>query len=181
MAQLTDDLIVGNRAENYLRFDLPLVVHQPFTSPLDDDKGRQFFWNYLFKTSLFGEWEVDHPWARLLAVALSIALLAMCVHVLFGTLLRAGRAWLDELPMFLTFGFLLVSLVALRVKIPRSCSGDFRYVLPVLTPICFWYVRGIQGYQERGWVNGARVAAFLGWAFACMSGLFILVIVFSAD
>jgi hypothetical protein len=180
MGQLTDDLIVGNRAENYLTFDLPLLIHQPFTSPLDDDKGRQFFWNYLFKTSLFGEWEVDHPWARLLAVALSVTLLAICMHVLLGTLLRVGRAWLDELPMFLTFGFLLLSLILLRIKIPRSCSGDFRYVLPVLTPLCFWYVRGIGTYQERGWVTGARVASLLGWVFVWLSALFILVIVFAA-
>ena len=39
-----------------------------FTSSWVDDGGRQYFWNYLLKTSLFGEFDTDHydkkgsPW-----------------------------------------------------------------------------------------------------------------------
>jgi hypothetical protein len=41
-----------SRAENYLWFDLRTFVTAAFTSAWDDDKGRQYFWNYLLKTSL---------------------------------------------------------------------------------------------------------------------------------
>ena len=174
------DLLVGNRAENYMWFDLHAFVTQAFSSPWDDAQGRQFFWNYLLKTGLFGEFEFGHVWAWSLAVVLSVSFLGMCVHAMIGTLRRSPAEWLEELPLFLLAVFLVASLAALRITLPFSCSGDFRYVLPILMPCIWWYVRSLAAYRQRG---GSKVAGFglaLGWLFVGLSAAFIVVIVVTA-
>jgi hypothetical protein len=177
VAQLDDNLIVRNQAQNYLLFDLGTFVRAPFTNALDDDKGRQFFWHYLAKTSLFGEWEFHGPLARAVATALSLAFLCVCAHLAVSLFLRRASVWSSEAPLVLVFVALVLSLLTLRITIPRSCHGDFRFILPVLTPLCFWYVRGIAAYEERGWTASERVARGLGWTFAALGGAFVAVIV----
>jgi hypothetical protein len=174
---LSSELAVGNRADNYLWFDARIFVTQAFTSPWDDGKGRQFFWNYLLKTALFGEYHFVHVAAWSLAVVLSLLFLGMCAHVVFSTLTRPLSEWHCELPLFLMAGGLLASLAALRMMIPNSCTGDFRYILPVLMPFLWWYVRGVGRYRERGWRKAAFAGMAGGWIFAALSVAFVAVVV----
>jgi hypothetical protein len=170
------ELLVGNRAENYLWFDLHAFVTQAFSSPWDDAQGRQCFWNYLLKTGLFGEFEFPHPWAWNLAVLLSFVFLCMCVHAAIGTLLRNPSEWLRELPLFVMTMSLVASLAAVRMMVPSSCSGDFRYVLPILMPCTWWYIRSLAAHRERGWYKAAGFGGALGWLFAGLAAAFIVVI-----
>jgi hypothetical protein len=173
---LASELVVSNRAENYLWFDARIFVTQAFTSPWEDDKGRQFFWNYLLKTALFGEYHFAHPWAWSLAVVLSVLMLGLCAHVAVSTLVRPVSEWLGELPLFLMAGSLLASLAALRMMIPNSCTGDFRYVLPVIVPFLWWHVRGVTTYRQRGWMKAAFTATAIGWLFAAIAVAFVAVV-----
>jgi hypothetical protein len=176
--RLTPELLVGNRAENYLWFDTRIFVTQAFTSPWDDGKGRQLFWNYLLKTGLFGEYHfADATWN--LAVALSVMFLGVCAYVIAGTLRRPLSDWYRELPLFAVAGGLLASLAALRMTLPNSCTGDFRYVLPVLVPFVWWYAREVGEYRARGWIKAAAASAALGWLFAALSVAFVVVVAIS--
>ena len=52
---LDASLAVGNRPSNYLLFSPKQFIQLPFTDLYDDRYGRQMFWHYFWKTSLFGE------------------------------------------------------------------------------------------------------------------------------
>ena len=174
------NLVVGNRADNYMWFDVRTFVTAAFTSAWDDAKGRQYFWNYLLKTSLFGEWDFAHPWAWNLAVVLSVLCLGMLAILAAGTVVRGAREWLHELPLFALAILSVAGLASLRMKIPSSCSGDFRYVLPILMPLAFWYVRALAARKERGLARTAWAGLAAGWVFAGLSVAFVATVVWTA-
>jgi hypothetical protein len=173
---ITNLLDVGNRAENYLWFDLGTFVTQAFTSPGDDAKGRQFFWNYALKTGLFGEFTFDHPALRNLAVVLSVAFLLLLVLVAIGFSLASTKEWLDELPLLAAAVLLTLGLVYLRMSMPKACSNDFRYILPVIAPFLYLVVKAVIVYRRRGWTRLARATSLVGWAFALLSATFFVVL-----
>jgi hypothetical protein len=166
-------LAVGNRADNYIWFDLRTFVTSPFTSAWDDARGRQYFWNYLLKTSLFGEWEFSDAWVTNLAVLLSVLLLGILAAAAVGVLLRERPEWLDELPLHALAILLVASLALLRMKIPNSCTGDFRYILPVLMPLSYAFLRGLMVLRKRGRMRFAGAGLVAGWAFVALSVAFV--------
>ncbi len=173
-------LAVGNRAENYLWFDLGTFVPAAFIAGWEDGTGRQYFWNYLVKTSLFGQWTFDGPWAWNLAVVLSILCLAMGLVVAAGALLRPARDGYAALPLWALAVFLVGSLVLIRMRIPNSCTGDFRYVLPVLLPLSLGYVEALIDFRRRGWTRLAWAGLGLGWLFCALSAMFVAAVFLSA-
>jgi|HubBroStandDraft_6_1064221.scaffolds.fasta_scaffold29732_2 hypothetical protein len=174
--RLQADLAVGNRAPNYLWFDTNIFVTQAFSSSFDDAKGRQFFWNVTLKTSLFGDFAFDNPHLSDLAVVLSLLLLFIVACVLLGVALSSPKDWLRELPALVITATLVSSLAALRVSIPMACSGDFRYILPLLTPALYLYVRSLTLFRERGWTRFSGTGAFVGWSFVACSALFFILL-----
>jgi hypothetical protein len=173
---ITALLDVGNRADNYLWFDLGTFVTQAFTSPGDDAKGRQWFWNYAFKTGLFGEFTFAHPVLWNLAVLLSITFLLLVVLAVIGLAIGRASEWLDELPLLVVVGLLTLGLAYLRMSMPKACSNDFRYILPVIAPFLYLVVKAVIVYRRRGWTRLARVTCALGWAFALLSAAFFVVV-----
>lgn len=180
---LRADLAVGNRAYNYLWLDVKTFVTQPFTSAFDDAKGRQFFWNFTLKSSLFGEFGFDHPRALpVLGLALSVLLLCLLAWLLFGTALRRARRedWYADLPLLVATVTFVASLAAFRMSIPKACSGDFRYILPVVAPTVCLFGRSIMLLDQRGWARAATAACFAGWSFAACALAFFVVVAASS-
>jgi hypothetical protein len=180
---LRADLAVGNRAYNYLWFDVKTFVTQPFTSAFDDTKGRQFFWNFAIKSSLFGEFGFDSPRAlSVLGILLSVLLLCLLAWLLVGTALRRARRedWYADLPLLVATVTLVASLAAFRMSIPKACSGDFRYILPVVAPMVCLFVRSVTLQHQRGWARAAMAACFAGWSFAACSVAFFVVLAASS-
>lgn len=142
---LNSHLLVGNEAKNYLFFDINSFLTEPYTSPWKDDFGRQYFINYAFKTSLFGEFKlVDTIFGRTLATLISLSFLSMLVYAIRGW-------WKTKLNIYhwllLIQGVIFFAALAfLRIKYPYSCSNDFRYILPVL--LSFIPYVGIGTYLE---------------------------------
>jgi hypothetical protein len=158
-------LAVGNDAKNYLWLDLRGFVWNPFTSAWDDALGRQWFWHYVLKTSLFGEFSFGGAWCRGLAVAASVLLVDVVAVLVAGVVMRRARDWVDTLPLDLAVGLCVVSLVLLRMSLPRACTGDFRYILPVVGGCACAYVLTLSRWHARGWPRVATATAGLGWAF----------------
>ena len=175
-AGITEKLDVGNRAENYLWFDLRTFVTQAFTSPGDDAKGRQFFWNYTFKTGLFGEFTYAHPVLWNLAVVLSVAFLLLLVLVAVGLCLASAKEWVGELPLLVVAALLTAGLAYLRMSMPKACSNDFRYIVPVIAPFVYLVVKAVIVFRRRGWTRLARTTCALGWGFALLSATFFVVL-----
>ena len=169
---LNHRLKVGNEAFNYIYFDLQNFMTHPFTSPWDDDLGRQLFWNYSFKTSLFGEFNLVHnATGRTLATFISGSFVGLAVYAARGFWRNRLRAmhWILLLQGVAFFG----ALMFLRIKHPYACSNDFRYILPVV--LCFipFVAQGItlEGASTKWKVLGyALTFVFV----ACTAVLYIL-------
>ncbi len=172
VSTLHSGLRVGNNISNYIWFDARQFVTVPFTSPWDDGKGRQLFWNYLLKTALFGEFSYDSPFLRNLGVLISLVFLALTLYaaafpfVIGRRDLRLGRV------LFADFFLLFSAAVVFRILIPYASSNDFRYILPVLCPAAALYGYAIYGFARRGMKSMVRAGIGLAAVFLVLVVLF---------
>jgi hypothetical protein len=176
---LRSDLAVGNGAYNYLWFSVKTFVTQPFTSAFDDAKGRQLFWNYALKSALFGEFGFDRPSSlAVLGVVVSVLFLVLLACLLIGTALRRARRadWYVDVPALVATVAFFASLAAFRMSIPKACSGDFRYIFPVIAPLVYLFVRSVTLATQRGWRWAPQAAAVAGWSFVASSAAFFAVL-----
>lgn len=128
---LNGRLKVGNEAFNYIYFDLQSFMTHPFTSAWNDEMGRQFFWNYTFKSALTGEFSlVQNLTGRSVATFVSATFLGLLVYAARGF-------WKTKLQtihwILLLQGIAFIAaLMFLRIKHPYACSNDFRYIAPAI-------------------------------------------------
>lgn len=73
-----------NRPINYVYFDVFTFIGQPYISTRGDMGMRQYFWNFLYKTSLFGEFSFNSPFHRITATAISVLFLIVLCLFWFG-------------------------------------------------------------------------------------------------
>jgi hypothetical protein len=179
--RLPADLAVGNGIVNYLWFDARKFVTTPFMGSVVDDQGRQYFWNFSLKTSLFGSFEYHEAWLSRLAIVISVWFVGLTCIFLIGLALTRKADLRVDLPALVTLGILFAGLAALRMAVPMACSTDFRYILPVVAPCAYLFVRGIAKLDDRGWKRLGRTGEMLGWSFAALSASFILVLVLRGD
>ena len=160
---LSGALKVGNNISNYLRFDVEMFNKKGFTSPWVDGGGRQYFWNYLLKTSLFGEFDTDSydkkgspwPWATYingLALVLFFTVIFGVVFLFFKNIfyLFKGNGSI-VLPLFILSSSLipLVVLIFYRIRAPYACNNDFRFILPIMIPLPFIYVEWLKFWDGK--------------------------------
>ncbi len=147
---LTRQLKVGNRAQNYLYFDLKTYINTPFVSPWKDETGRQYFWNYLLKTSLFGEFSEPDAHLGNQAVVLSWVALLMVLYTLAGMVLQ-NRKWIEKNQVVLSyFVILILGAIVFRILYPYASSNDFRYTLPILIPFSIFFAQAIVFFRFTG-------------------------------
>lgn len=93
-----------NQPVNYVYFDVFSFLGQPYISTRLDSTGRQYFWNFLSKTSLFGEFTFPLLYNKILAIVISLLFLILTLYFLFGLLtwsyerLSAGKTVRCHLP-----------------------------------------------------------------------------------
>jgi len=159
---------VNNTVGNYLYFDLQDYLMEPYTSPYEDKGGRQYFWNFVLKTSLFGEWRFwDTPAGYIFAIALSTLALLIFTLALWGII----HAKFKDLPPLFFVIFLFIGLIYLRYSYSYSCSNNFRYIFPALFPLVYFAVNGVQILENSRLKILAYVSMLL---FAILSFLFIV-------
>jgi len=139
------NLLTANTATTYLYVPSHIWFEEPFADPWHEAKGRGYYWAYIGKTSLFGEFELGtDPARRAVAVILSVLLLVL-VALLIRALVRATRAdalWAAPLLVW------IAASVAFRMRYPVAPSADFRYVLPILIPLCVGVTLGLKDIQN---------------------------------
>ena len=139
-------LKVGNDVKNYIVFDSATFVENPFISTWEDKYGRQYFWNFVLRSSLSSEYFFDGKWMDVWGTINGILLLLMISGSLIYYLQRQPETSRNQVKRFtyrnapwimaLIFPFIL--LLAYRIKVPLSCNTDFRYIYPVIVPILFF-------------------------------------------
>ncbi|MBN2535733.1 MAG: hypothetical protein JXB88_22835 [Spirochaetales bacterium] len=126
---------IGVEAKNYLYFDLNIFMNQPFTDLIEDWGGRQYFWNYLLKTSLFGEFAAEGTFFRNCATIMSFLLLWIIFIMVIGIMTAKLDDAKRKLPILLNLFLFLLSSAIYRLLSPIPCSNDFRYILPVIIAV----------------------------------------------
>jgi 4-amino-4-deoxy-L-arabinose transferase-like glycosyltransferase len=165
-------LRVRNNLENILWLDVKTFVNKPFTSPWEDEYGRQHFPNYLGKTALFGEWQYKGIVLHNIAVAISIiALLMVAISIISLFKMPLNNIGI-LLPVLCTSLFLLCGITYMRVTFPVNI--DFRYILPIIVPFSIFYNYGINLSLSEGKQRFAVFAIFLELLFCLLSFWFIL-------
>jgi hypothetical protein len=128
---------------------------------------------------MFGEWESVGARVEALAKALSWVCLAMCPIVLVGWLARRRSELVDELPLSLIAVLLVGGIAVQRANMPVF-HGDFRYVLPVVLQLSWWYVIAAAIAVRRGWRRVGTAVAALGWVAVMLSVAFVVALVSSS-
>jgi len=165
---LPDGLKVKNTVGNYLYFDLQDFLLEPYVDPFDDKGGRQYFWNYAIKTSLFGDFKLwNSNIGRAFATALGVFALLIFVLSLWSIIHVKFK---DFPPLIFTI-LSFAALIYYRASHPFSCSNDFRYIFPVLFPLIYFAVNGVQILEN----SRLRKFSYTGLlAFAVLSFAFTI-------
>lgn len=147
---LNGGLSVKNELKNYLWIDLHSYFKEPFAYSWEDKGGRQNYWIFLLKTSQFGEFEFNNfKYAPMLAKYINIFLL---FTIFFFLISLVFLFWNENLKNIKNVNFILlfsiiISLTAsiiMRVRLPFSPTGDFRYIFPSLVPLVLIYASGLK-------------------------------------
>lgn len=143
---INSGLKVKNDPENYLIFDLATYLQHPFISTWDDISGRQYFWNFVWRSSLTSEFSFQGDalkfWGMSNGVFLLCVLAGTFIYFLqkqpYTTKTTIILNAYKHLPWILTLVLPFLLLLAYRIKVPLSCNTDFRYIYPVLVNIIFF-------------------------------------------
>ena len=165
---MPDFLKVENKAGNYLYFDLKDYLLTPYADPYNDKGGRHYFWNYALKTSLFGEYKQwNSPVGHIFATALSVLALFIFIFALWGII----HAKFRDFPPMIFAVFLFAALIYFRISYPYTSSACFRYIYPVIFPLVYFSVYGVQILENTRLRRFSYTAIV---AFFSLSFLFIL-------
>jgi hypothetical protein len=162
---------VENSLGSFIYFDLQDYLRFPYTSAWVDEGGRQYFWNYVVKSSLYLYREIklhNYPVGDFIATMLCIFALLTFIFALWGIIHLKTR----DIPAMLFTVFLFAALIYYRIVNPYSASVEFRYVFPVLFPISYFSVHGLQILQDSRLRMLGIIALLL---FAILSFLFIAI------
>ena len=162
---LQNDLKLANTIQTYTSFDAATFVVVPFLNPIDDVSGRQFYWNYLLKSSLFGEMQFSGNEHLAIVISLFFLLFCGCIFCVMLAAPMPGNPMARLL--WSAVGIGVAASLLLRASIPFSPSNDFRYIFPIIIPFSVLiaqriaYVIHLRYYQ-------------ISFATVCVIGVFLL-------
>lgn len=139
-------LKVNNEPKNYLIFDAATFIEKPFISTWEDEYGRQYFWNFVLRSSLSSEYFFNGKWMNAWGTINGILLLiALAGTLIFYLQQQPMTSWhkikqigYRNAPWIMGLVFPFILLLAYRIKVPLSCNTDFRYIYPVIVAIIFF-------------------------------------------
>ena len=170
---------VGNDTANYVYFDVGSFLKEPYMIADRDDTGRQYFWNHLIKSSLFGthnsvaDRETAYELNRKVAGVINFLTFGMLAYMLVGlTFVRKADAR-RYLVLTLFLGLCVLFMMGFRILIPAPHHTDFRHVFPMLVPVSLLYVNAIGTFRSRGlWLE--RLGYWLAIPFMVLTVFYFL-------
>jgi hypothetical protein len=172
---LGDNLLVANTWSAYTTFDLHSFAHDPFVH-MGGGTGRDEFWNFLFRSSLFGQFisessattSVAYEVAALAVIFFSFVLAGLAICIARG--FRRDDAGHREL--VITVSGFLAFLLLMRHTHPYAPHNDFRFILPVVLPCSVMAALALGKVHRklrRRWPHLAALPAWLVVAFCITS------------
>ena len=168
---LHSGLAISAAPINLLVFDVLDFLKTTYTSAWNDEGGRQFFINYMAKTSLFGEFTLTRtPFGIWCATLLNLSAFVLAIYAFVGF----WKHKFSKATLILTAqGILFFAAMAfLRIKIPYACSSDFRYVMPMLLSFIPFVSMGI--FKENSSTKWKNLGVAMTIIFCVSSVLLML-------
>lgn len=176
MGGLNGGLFVENKVKSYIFFDTKIFLTEPYINTWEDKYGRQYFWNFLLKNSLFGEFFFNGVVAENIAIGMG-ALLLMMIFLVANSMLFSVKESLKN-NFVLKVNALLLLSVFMAFRIVLSINGDFRFILPILISSCSFVGIGILEYRRKGLKNLEYIGYGISILFIVLSILFFTFAVF---
>jgi len=149
VSSLNSRLAVESTAELFTEFNpLRMLIH-PYNDPWHDEGGRQHFFEYLFRSAFFGEFDFGES-LRPLSTFLLLLALILCIPMIVGFWIAVRRHMRASSPLWLTLICFTSGHIALRIISPYSPSQDFRYSFLLLVPCTAFILQGISA-MPNGW------------------------------
>lgn len=174
---MNNRLLVSNTPFEYFYFDLQTFLKVPFLNPWLDESGRQFFWNYVLKSSLFGEFSFAFRGASTLALVLSALVVAIVLYVVLYVMTLRKADFRRVLPYLLALGIQIGFLLLFRIGTPVSGNADFRYVAPLLLPLFVLFGLSLKSLMEHDRFVLARLGSAAALLLVGCSGVFFLLLI----
>ena len=119
--------IIGFDAKNFFKILTP------------DPMGKSTYFEYAFKTSLFGEWGKDFSNIRWISALLIIFALMILVMVIIGIFASPKKQFFKYGYIFLiNIVITIIFAIKMRMDMPAGYSQDFRYLSPILISGAFF-------------------------------------------
>lgn len=136
------ELQLPNTLRAFTAFNPAAIVSATFNNPWSDAARRQEFWEYLFRSSFFGEFDFGDA-LRLLGSWMLLLALLMLPPALLAMLRALRRLRAIDGMMLIVMLTLLAGHAAFRWFSPFSTSQDFRYSPLLVIPMAFFVLRGL--------------------------------------
>lgn len=170
-------MFVENEVENYVYLDLPSFVREPYALAKREGSGRQYFWNHLLKSSLFGthntvaDRETAYELNRAVAAVMNALLLGMIAYLGIGLVAvnkrRLARRWAA---VILNLASCVAFMMGFRALIPAPHHSDFRHVFHAVILVSIAYAAAVAHFR--------RAAPALGWIGRLLSVPFLALSIF---
>jgi len=154
----------GNKPVNYLYVDVPKLLRDPYMVIHGDESGKQYFWNHVIKSSLFGthnkvpDRETAYSINRKLGFAMNVGLFAMLVYAAIAGVLALVRSRRSLRRFGVPLLFVAVSslfLMAFKIAIPAPHHTDFRHIYFAIAPAALLLAAAIEHMRGRHAALGA--------------------------
>lgn len=171
---------LANNLSALFGFSLKNLLQSPFTlfPPYDVSRPAESFLEYLFKSSLFGEW--DFPVPRIMLVLLIIFAVVNLINIilLFGHYQFTKNKKTGSYRYIFWFNIIFIAIVVLKARFdyPYFCTQNFRYLTPILISIFYLWGESVQSLTELKLTFWRFISVTLAAAFCIVSTVFILMV-----
>ncbi len=155
----------GNKPKNYLYFDVPKFLGQPYMVIANDESGKQYFWNHVLKSSLFGthnkipDRETAYDMNRKVAWLINLGLFAMVLYAFAAGVLDLRRGMRRHAVPILFCVFSAAFLMGFKIIIPAPHHTDFRHIYFVMIPGALLFATAVSHMRTRARVLGSMGTA----------------------
>lgn len=164
ITNLNGALMVEKEPINFLFFDWPKFINNSYISPWDDAKGRQYFWNYLLKTSMFGEFEFNGKVQLMLSQILSFTIIALLIYIIIGVVFQRKKQLKKQVFIILFLVSQLIFIILGRIFLPYSSTNDFRYIFPSIVSLAILFSTALILFKEKKLI----LLEYAGYLILCL-------------
>lgn len=177
-AQTLNSLLkVSNDIYSFLTFNPIRVVSLPYNAPWGPNEQRAYVLEYMFRSALFGEFNLGLTIRPVAQILLSCSLVLLANVILFFCLAyKTKTKHLLSFDLTLLIILHLIVVLTSRIANPFSCMQDFRYISIVLFPALaigllsinsapVFLRAGLLAIQVIGLISSLIISIYLGFTF----------------